>query len=1169
MATSKQAFSLHPKFDRRRRAPWQLGIMSNEGKAGLILILIFNCCINLVLSDTSDLRGGIIFQEDNTQGSIFTNLDHLKLIRKADPTILLKSTEMTRAYVNLHQTMCRLIDNRITPFDRTEKAKTEEKQKTNDSYNFDIVFSPFKHQLINAPEVCLEMGGRLPEIRDKASQEAIRFAAIKAGVKKIAAGIKYDPVNNLHRFISDQRDIRTHAPWEGIEYGGEYVDAQHMARGWNDDHFIKKFAPKYPMLYNHPELKFVLRLGDAGDRGYKTNIMCELPKAPPVQTISRETNVLLQMAHHNCKRDEKGLIASTKLIIAEIEAITNLNLTLKEEVINAEDFFPTIIDHATFDADRKRRDTRYQDGSLQLSTIQDQVLKTEMELQKRARKQKIPLTVQGLLVVYDVFKISRPREVPQTYFVDWANEKIRAQYEIVKSGTKLADVDCRYDFTPIPREDEARIRIFSAPRKLINDWAKGDSGIPDYSNKFEKRYQNFLSLFLSEEDPETQQPRIEKYNKICEAKANFVPEANSTPKVDITTQATTTTTKVATTTRVNTTPKAETTTRISTTPRVTTKQETANETNLPLILRTKRTPIAPLALLGIGLGGAAGANAISSAFTGEAPLSWAGKTLGGLFGIQTSTRQDFQALERVSQTIETLSINQKDLATAFNNMNSQMNRVTQSVTGISKATATIVMEQDLKMMIRHMQTLQQLTLQKYAHILLAASLHKTSPYALSQMELDKLAGDMKIKNGLTLSKDLSQIRTTAYDFEGGIQLVFEVPIIEDANMFNFFRLTPVPTFRDNETFIPDIDTKTIAISKSGSEYLVVEPEEYTRCMTDQYRCRISSPVIPITQSSHCAISTYISQTPTCPMIETKRAPAPFFHITGNRTIFSVPQETTLYVKCSGHVFSPKFQDEVVKISGIGEAAFKSSCRITLPNGAKFSTPAATNSENLDDVKIFELLKIFPDKTGIMIIKPSTPEPSKSVELQEFILPSKEQLTRDAFHPGKAIPYLIRTACIAGFMILIAMLISCCWPNIKNFFGHKWWCCCIQPINKEKQQKKKEANEQTLQKALEELEKMRIGMKENAQKWKSSTASILPRNFMTRSMSNMNTYKGYPQVADNQSMFESDLLCDTFPPPPPPLSPHTQKLVYQNTPKPSNLKRTVSFSKDIQGPSTRK
>jgi hypothetical protein len=57
---------------------------------------------------------------------------------------------------------------------------------------------------------------------------------------------------------------------------------------------------------------------------------------------------------------------------------------------------------------------------------------------------------------------------------------------------------------------------------------------------------------------------------------------------------------------------------------------------------------------------------------------------------------------------------------------------------------------------------QQHAIQKYAHVLLAASVHQTSPFALAQKELDKVADDLKARKGIILARDLSA--TLLYDF---------------------------------------------------------------------------------------------------------------------------------------------------------------------------------------------------------------------------------------------------------------------------------------------------------------------------------------------------------------------------------------------------------------------
>jgi len=72
--------------------------------------------------------------------------------------------------------------------------------------------------------------------------------------------------------------------------------------------------------------------------------MCELPKQPENEekNIKAKNNLMLQLTNHACRRDEAGLMASIRINMNAIEAITNLNITLLDD-LNAMDYFlPTV-----------------------------------------------------------------------------------------------------------------------------------------------------------------------------------------------------------------------------------------------------------------------------------------------------------------------------------------------------------------------------------------------------------------------------------------------------------------------------------------------------------------------------------------------------------------------------------------------------------------------------------------------------------------------------------------------------------------------------------------------------------------------------------------------------------------------------------------------------------
>ena len=146
---------------------------------------------------------------------------------------------------------------------------------------------------------------------------------------------------------------------------------------------------------------------------------------------------------------------------------------------------------------------------------------------------------------------------------------------------------------------------------------------------------------------------------------------------------------------------------------------------------------------------------------------------------------------------------------------------------------------------------------------------------------------------------------TASIINNELYIQIEIPIIQENNLFNFYQIKPIPIFTGNLTLIQETDATAIAISKTGSDYAVVTTEEFDNCINRPWKCHISTPIIPMSQNSHCVASTYVTQELKCPIIETEEKIQPFFQIDGNLMIYSVPHETRLYVKCSESNLSSK------------------------------------------------------------------------------------------------------------------------------------------------------------------------------------------------------------------------------------------------------------------------
>ena len=78
-----------------------------------------------------------------------------------------------------------------------------------------------------AAGVCQRLMARLPEIRNKQTQNDIRSYANLHDISRIAAGITYNQQLKLFTFNSDGANARTDSPFSTIEFGGSYTNLKH------------------------------------------------------------------------------------------------------------------------------------------------------------------------------------------------------------------------------------------------------------------------------------------------------------------------------------------------------------------------------------------------------------------------------------------------------------------------------------------------------------------------------------------------------------------------------------------------------------------------------------------------------------------------------------------------------------------------------------------------------------------------------------------------------------------------------------------------------------------------------------------------------------------------------------------------------------------------------
>ena len=166
-----------------------------------------------------------------------------------------------------------------------------------------------------------------------------------------------------------------------------------------------------------------------------------------------------------------------------------------------------------------------------------------------------------------------------------------------------------------------------------------------------------------------------------------------------------------------------------------------------------------------------------------------------------------------------------------------------------------------------------------------------------------------------------------------------------------------------------------------------------------------------------------------------QTPTPFFWISGNFTIFSMPAKTKLYIKCKEFLEHEKYTNETIEIEGIGEASFKTGCSIMLPNGSKFKMLTIRIAEQLSESKIFELMRIFPFPTDIKIkrLDLDTAVIVPEITFKDVSFPTWDKLAKKTFCPQEIIPFIPRVLFVTATVRVIIIFLVCLFPCSRTRF----------------------------------------------------------------------------------------------------------------------------------------
>ena len=473
------------------------------------------------------------------------------------------------------------------------------------------------------------------------------------------------------------------------------------------------------------------------------------------------------------------------------------------------------------------------------------------------------------------------------------------------------------------------------------------------------------------------------------------------------------------------------------------------------LMRDKRAIPAGVPLMVAG----GAANVIYSLVEGGAPLSWTGDMIGSIFGWASASEVKTIKKNMVDQgkSIKALQFNQEQIDKVVKNVIDEVENTTKELIEIVLSTQTgIAMkaaEEDLKGINRQLTTNNDITLLRFANILTSTRAGKASPFVITSEELEELAVKAKEEKAVTLDTNLDNIRVMMTLIDNDLQLFFDIPVKNEDRLFTFFKVIALPQFMSNATLIPRLDAPYLAISVANSEYHTVDADEFNRCIDTPHLCTVASPVIPLTESAHCVVKTYTTSQISCILEETNIPRRPFIRSIGNHTVFSVPEDTNLFVKCTNPWTVGHNQDTNIVIKGVGDMTFRPGCQVTLPDGSKWDTPDISPQVQMKtNLPLHSPYNTLPLGTNVTVeyFKPKDIQRPQIIYVNQPVeqedLDTVEEIVTEAFtNKNTLVPFMLRTG--ATIMTILLLSFLCVWIYIScrvYCSGHPW-CPCIKPF----------------------------------------------------------------------------------------------------------------------------
>ena len=185
-----------------------------------------------------------------------------------------------------------------------------------------------------------------------------------------------------------------------------------------------------------------------------------------------------------------------------------------------------------------------------------------------------------------------------------------------------------------------------------------------------------------------------------------------------------------------------------------------------------------------------------------------------------------------------------------------------------------------------------------------------TPAWLSKEELSVLKANFAIKNLTMIETDYKRITMSLHRRNNNYIIKYGLPVLENEKKVRLYFITPIPVFKNNNTFTAIVEHPVVAISYTGRFYTPMTLQEANNCL-ETPTCQADSPTYEATYTM-CGASDYFIASNQCTYSE-KPGTRPFFKTIGRVVYYNLPKNESLFIHCFDEALNRPGEEKEMKL----------------------------------------------------------------------------------------------------------------------------------------------------------------------------------------------------------------------------------------------------------------